>query len=141
MNKIIERLYVGDTADALNKADDLYDYGITAVMNATPQTDNISGDSRFHYIRLDQQDGQPIPREKIEMFLGWMIRGVREQRITLIHCAAGISRAATFAITWLMYCGFGWDEAEEIIRVKRPQINPNPLLKQSILEFFNRRDA
>ena len=51
MNKIIERLYVGDTADALNKADDLYDYGITAVMNATPQTDNISGDSRFHYIR------------------------------------------------------------------------------------------
>jgi len=137
----MERLYVGDAADALNKADELLAVGITAVMNATPQTDNIHSDPRFHYIRLDQADGHPIPVEKIDVFLGWMKLGNLHHRTTLIHCAAGVSRAATFAIIWLIHCGFSWDEAENLIRLRRSQINPNLVLKQSVLEFFAARKA
>ncbi len=135
MDQVTERIWIGDQADAQNRGAVLA-AGIRAVVNATRQTDNLTGDPAFAYLRLDHDDGVPWPAEKLRGFLAFMERVTAERRAVLIHCGAGISRASSLFIAWLLRCGFGWEEAEELARARRPQINPNPALKESILAYF-----
>lgn len=136
MNQIIDKIYIGDAADAQNREVLAI---VEAVVNATSQSDNLSG-SGIPYLRLDHDDGVPWPAEKLTAFLAFMISTVPTQKV-LIHCAAGVSRAPSLVITWLMRAGFSWEEAEALVRAKRPQIAPNPALKDSILEFLGGRDG
>jgi protein-tyrosine phosphatase len=128
---------MSDQADA-KKMDLLDANGITAVVNLTPYTDDFPKEfkDRIAYLRLNQEDGQPILAETLKTFLGFMNVELARGRTVLIHCAAGVSRTSAFAIAWFIHCGFGWDEAENMTRIARQQIAPNPVLKESILEFF-----
>ena len=146
MNRISERLFIGDANDGRDP-EALVAAGIGSVLNATEVSDGWSqgtgwsqeaGDG-LTYIRLNQPDGQPIPHEilrQAERFL--MHEVVVLRRPLLIHCAAGISRASTFSIFWLMLAGFGWDEAEALVRAARPIIAPNAALKASVLAYLGR---
>lgn len=136
ISQITNRIFIGDANDGKDISM-LKSLGINCVMNATLETDNLSGNPEFKYIRLDQNDGVPIPKETLDKFMTWMREiMVNEKNKVLIHCGAGVSRAPSFTITWLITTGFGWDEAEALVRAKRDIINPNPILKQSIMEYF-----
>lgn len=138
IDQIIDRIFIGDANDGRDLGT-LKSLGINAVMNATMETDNLSGNPDFEYIRLNQNDGEVISSSTIYLFLNWMREIMRKPKTkVLIHCGAGVSRASSFTIVWLMYCGFGWDEAEELVRAKRSIIAPNPVLKQSILEYYEK---
>lgn len=142
MNQVLNELWIGDQDDANNVAL-LRDHGIRAVANLTPYPDFFveSGGTvahEFAYLQLDLQDGEEAPQEKIATFLKWVIGMRFDRRPVLIHCGAGISRASSFTICWLMFCGFSWDQAEELVKIARPIIMPHYLLKKSILEFFGK---
>ena len=48
------------------------------------------------------------------------------QGITLIHCQAGISRACTFTIAFMMhYRNWLMDQAYEFVKIRRPFVSPN----------------
>ena len=50
----------------------------------------------------------------------------RDGKRVLVHCMAGVSRSATSVVWYLVrYQGYGWDEAVELLRRSRPQVNPN----------------
>ena len=136
MNRIAERLFIGDANDGAD-ADALRGSGITAVLNATNESDRLGG--RFAYLRLGQDDGAPIPPERLDRFARWMRERMETGETVLIHCGAGVSRAATFAITWLMLAGLSWDEAEALVLAARPQIAPNAALKLSVQGWFAER--
>lgn len=134
MDKILDRLYIGDGADGRN-AEALRSTGITSVMNAQLETDSLGG--AFTYLRLNQPDCEPIPRVLIDSFLTWMRREMSIPGVkVLVHCGAGVSRASAFTIAYLMSFGFSWDEAEVFVRSKRPQISPHPALKNSVIDYF-----
>jgi protein-tyrosine phosphatase len=135
MERVTDRIWIGNAAAATRE--NLKAMGVTAVVNATKETDQLHGDPQIAYVRLDHDDGVPWPPVKLRTFILFMedqlmVRG----KTVLIHCGAGVSRASSLVIAWLMYCGFGWDEAEDLVRSKRPVIMPNPELKKSTLEFF-----
>lgn len=137
LSRLSEYLYLGDQNDATTPGR-LESVGIGAVCNLTELTDGLAPHWRDQdrYIRLNQADGYPISHAVITEFLAWMISQRTSSRRVLIHCAAGVSRTSAFAILWLMFCGFSWDEAEAMVKAARPIISPNPVLKESILAYF-----
>jgi predicted protein tyrosine phosphatase len=136
MSRLSEYIYLGDANDVqtLVRLDGAAD--ITAICNLTDTTDNLPAEWKDRYLRLNQGDGMPISKATIFNFLDFMIAQREANRTILIHCAAGVSRTSAFAILWLMFCGFSWDEAEAMVQAARPIISPNPVLKESILAFF-----
>jgi protein-tyrosine phosphatase len=136
MNRLCDLIYLSDANEARD-IDLLHKHGIQAVCNLTPETDNLNRDE-FVVLRLDQQDGQPIPEHVIGRFLEWMHERMVASQRTLIHCAAGVSRTGAFAVAWLMACGFDWAEAEQEVNRKR-LIQPHQALKDSVLAYFRGR--
>jgi hypothetical protein len=98
--------------------------GTAAVLNLSYTEDLYK--AAFHQTS-SIPDGQPVPS------LDWLkeqIRFIEEQqdanRITYIHCDAGVSRSATVTTAWLMYKNH-WtrDQALAFLKQKRPSIQPN----------------
>jgi len=139
MDKVLDRLWIGDAADGRN-TQLITANGITAVFNATQETDGWSEEfkTKVAYIRLDQPDGVPIPFDRLDIFTTFMDKVYDlEQKTVLVHCGAGVSRASTFTIlTLMLYHTKTWDEGEEIVRAVRPMISPNPILKTSVMDWW-----
>jgi len=136
MNQVFSNLWIGDANDGRD-ANALRSHNIKIVVNETNETDSLGG--QFEYVRLNQQDGQPILKSTLLLFLTSLcgMRMAHPEGGILIHCGAGVSRASSFTIAWLMFCGMSWQAAEFAIRCVRPQIQPHPELKKSVLEFFS----
>lgn len=143
MNQINPWLWIGDANDGRN-VQAIKDAGITAVFNATQETDGLTAADKAEigYLRLDQQDGMPIPFEKLDLFAAWLAVQGQHGRHVLIHCGAGISRAATFATVALMLVSaMSWDDCLAHVQRARPQVGPAPALKRSVLAWYAERDG
>jgi protein-tyrosine phosphatase len=54
------------------------------------------------------------------------MRMKKQNRKVLVHCAAGVSRSASFVIAYIMKSRkIGFDEAYTFVKSKRPIITPN----------------
>lgn len=142
MEQVLKRLWIGDAPDG-REVPTLQAYGITAVFNATPETDNWPDwfKTQTPYLRLNQNDGESIPLDRLDTFVDFFT-GVYEfeKRTVLVHCGAGVSRASAFTIFALMlFHNLEWDDAEALVRRARPQISPHSALKQSILGWMAMR--
>lgn len=137
LSRLSEYLYLGDQNDVATPGR-LESVGIGAVCNLTEVTDELAQEwkDEDRYLRLNQGDGMPISVATITEFLAWMITQRTSNRKVLLHCAAGVSRTSAFAILWLIFSGFSWDEAEAMVKAARPIISPNPVLKECILAYF-----
>jgi atypical dual specificity phosphatase len=138
VNQVRPWLWIGDQDDGVHLGP-LLRTGITAVFNATTISDNWPADARerIAYLRIDQDDGQPIPEEKLARFFDFLRAARDEGRVLLVHCGAGVSRAAAFCIAALMAVeALDWDLAEAEVRRARPIIGPAAPLKQSVLAYF-----
>ena len=132
MNRITERIYIGDWADWVNLRND-NPQGITAVLDCTGRDDG----NEFYTLDkcfLNQADRAETDKGTVGMAIGFLADEIRLGKKVLIHCEEGVSRSAIFTILWLMYNGFGWDEAESLVRNARPIIAPNPILKESAVK-------
>lgn len=140
MNKVLDRLWIGDANDGRN-IEELKANGITAAFNATHETDGWPEDFKAvtPYLRLNQDDGAFISADKLDSFKAFMDEMYdRKKHTVLIHCAAGVSRASTFTIlTLMLYHGMTWDEGETLVKSVRPIISPHPELKRSVLIWLH----
>lgn len=154
MNQVTKRLWIGDFADAADYAT-LKKHNIEAVVNLTNSDYTWPVDPTIkHVLKLGQDDGEPIPMAKIQLYLDQMVKYQNENLNVLVHCGAGISRAPSFIIAWFLYphaaeflktkdlllrrlqVGELWNEYEDQLRKIRPIINPHFLLKTSIIQYF-----
>jgi histidinol-phosphate aminotransferase len=128
MDYIFSRLALGNVRDA----------------QADPPVDAILNISEFHYPTtriyryLYFPDGvyiQPVG------LIGECTQFIHEQlrlgRRVLIHCAEGISRSCVIGAAYLYECGMSLDEAIELIRSKRPIVDPAPLLLRALREYYH----
>lgn len=84
------------------------------------------------------KDGEPFPTRAIEAGAQFIHENIsQKKRKVLVNCAAGVSRAPSMVICYMhQFCGWGVDEAIQFLRTKRPVVNPNPVILQSIKEYF-----
>lgn len=154
MDQVNKFLWIGNWADAMDYTT-MKTLGIEAVVNLTNQDYTWPIDPTIKYVlKLGQDDGESIPMEKISLYLTQMLKYQNENLKVLVHCGAGISRAASFVIAWLLYphtteflrtgdlllrrlqVGELWNHYEDQLRKIRPIISPHSLLKNSIIQYF-----
>jgi len=148
MDQITEHLFLGSMEDAAN-LDLLRQHRIDSVASVAKEAvldlpwrkiGGLRDEAPKYDLYLAQEDSVPIPQEFIEKYLTWMKQQILyHRRRVLVHCGAGISRAPSFTIGYLMFCGFSWDDAEAWVQVKRAnvRIQPHGDLKKSFLKYFN----
>ncbi len=127
MDFILSRLALGSVRDA----------------QADPPVDAILNLSEFHYPsdriyrNLYFPDGLYIqPLSLIGECTAFIREQLRQGRRVLVHCAEGISRSCVIGTAYLYECGMSLDEAVELIRVRRPIVNPAPQLLRALRDYY-----
>lgn len=133
ITEVWPRVYISNLQAALSY-DILSTLGITHVVTAVVGVDMEFQDSiEYLYIPLMDNVWQDISSEfkKSNAF----IREALEDPLSrvLIHCMVGASRSATLAAAWIMEdAGYSSDKAIEIMRSRRPIINPNAYFREQL---------
>nr|CDJ86312.1 Dual specificity phosphatase domain containing protein [Haemonchus contortus]CDJ86369.1 Dual specificity phosphatase domain containing protein [Haemonchus contortus] len=118
-------VYLG-SQDVANELTVLLSEGITHIANVATGVPNHFP-TKFVYLRLDVLD---LPWTEIVQDFPtvheFMKNCVDNGGKVLVHCNAGISRAATFVISYLMvYHGMTFECALETVKKVRPKVRPN----------------
>jgi protein-tyrosine phosphatase len=131
MDRILDRIYVGCYSSATN-LDFRNPDGITHVLNCT--RDPHPGLAKFQVRQINVDDGCEIPSELVMFAIKSIGEAVHSGGKILVHCHAGVSRSPGIVAAYLVYHGFSWDEAIEMIRWVRPYVMLHPNIKRSILQ-------
>jgi len=134
MDRILDRVWIGDWHDGASTQIRKQCY-INAVLNLAKELPIITWETEI-YKKVDIVDGTPIPKEILKECLDFIHEHVRKKERILIHCAAGVSRSVAILMAYMYECGWNLDEALLYIRSKRPVANPNPILLESIMEYY-----
>lgn len=90
----------------------------TLIVNATVEVDY---DFDFIRVPLRDQEGEKIDPRILDVIRDEIMRGGK----VLVHCYAGVSRAPTIVILYLMkYHGYNRRQAIRYVKKKRSIINP-----------------
>ncbi|XP_060896320.1 dual specificity protein phosphatase 19-like [Labrus mixtus] len=113
--------------DAAQDFDTLQRHKVSHVLNVAYGVNNLFPD-QFVYKTLEILD---LPDTDITTYLGEcssFIDQAREQDgVVLVHCNAGVSRASSIVIGYLMLReGLKFDDAYGQVKLARPSIRPNP---------------
>ncbi|XP_053131607.1 dual specificity protein phosphatase 14 [Hemicordylus capensis] len=100
--------------------------GITCIVNATVELPDYNF-PEFEYVRVPVADMPSAPISLYFDSVARKIQSVAQKRgVTLVHCAAGVSRSATLCIAYLMrYQNVSLCEAYRWVKSRRPVIHPN----------------
>lgn len=122
---ITKHLYIGSqdcTADDVLKS-----YNIKRVLSLGIEVEVSVRQKFVECLDLPETDIKPMLLES----LPYIRAGVELVENVLVHCNAGVSRAATVGIAYLMqYQGMGFDAAYSYVKEKRPAIQPNDGFKK-----------
>ncbi|XP_042298322.1 dual specificity protein phosphatase 14 [Sceloporus undulatus] len=110
--------------------------GITCIINATVELPNYNF-PEFEYYKVPVAD---MPNAPISLYFDSVadkIQSVaRKHGVTLVHCAAGVSRSATLCIAYLMkYQNVSLYEAYNWVKSRRPVIHPNVGFWRQLIEY------
>ncbi|XP_044285869.1 dual specificity protein phosphatase 14 [Varanus komodoensis] len=110
--------------------------GITCIVNATIELPNYNF-PEFEYVKVPVDDRPNAPISLYFDSVADKIQSVaRKHGVTLVHCAAGVSRSATLCIAYLMkYQNVTLYEAYNWVKSRRPVINPNVGFWRQLIDY------
>ncbi|XP_039994781.1 dual specificity protein phosphatase 19-like isoform X1 [Xiphias gladius] len=122
--------------DAAHDIDTLQRYKVSHVLNVAYGVKNLLPD-QLVYKTLQILD---LPDTDITSYLGEcssFIDQAREQGgVVLVHCNAGVSRASSIVIGYLMLReGLSFDDAYGQAKLARPSVRPNPGFYQQLQSY------
>ncbi|KAK6166320.1 hypothetical protein SNE40_023045 [Patella caerulea] len=121
---VLPGLIIG-SQDVAHNAELLEKHSVTHVLNAASFVDNIFSD-KLTYKNFNIYDR---PETDITVYFDeahTFIEKGRKSGCVLVHCNAGVSRAATLVISYLMkFNKMNFQEAYDYLKEKRPAIRPN----------------
>ena len=113
----------------------LHTHSITHILNAVAQLPN-SFPALFTYHNLDILD---LPETNICDYFPEAFRFIdqaRKKGNVFVHCNAGVSRAASIVIGYLMRTeGIGYQEAYGIVKSVRASVRPNDGFRQQLMRY------
>ncbi|KAF8637468.1 hypothetical protein AX16_010796 [Volvariella volvacea WC 439] len=135
MDEIVPKLWIGDLVSALD-TETLKRNGISSVLTAMRGTVTINDTLMRHQILLDDTLDADI-LVHLPPSIQFIEKELEKGRGVLVHCQAGVSRSATIVAAYLMYSrDISADEALEIIREKRPIVEPNENFLHQLEVFY-----
>jgi protein-tyrosine phosphatase len=134
MTKIWERLFVGSREDAeyLFRSNP---HGITSVVTLC-EDEVIRRAPGVNYVHIPIMDGMRISIGQFDAIIDAIAENIRWGTV-LIRCVSGYSRAPIMTAAWMHVVGYKSIDAAlaETARL-RPEINPSPVLLESVKEHL-----
>lgn len=134
---IDQGIYLGNE-DAATSLDILKERNITAICAcgsylSTP----FDKDPQFTYKIYLIQD---FPKQEIKQHFGdhydWMTQMRQQNRNILVHCAAGVSRSASFLVAYFMkHKKMPFGEALSFVKSRRSCVHPNSGFRKQLIEY------
>ena len=128
MNRVLDRLWVGDSRD-LDGSVPLRALGFSAVVDLRDGAASYRGVESF---QLANRDGDPWDAAEVESALAYVAEKIRHGKV-LVACAAGKSRSASMVVGYLVRCGWSAAEAYEHLRSARPEVAPVEKMLSAVL--------
>ncbi|XP_050345223.1 dual specificity protein phosphatase 19 [Nymphalis io] len=128
---IVDYLYIGSQDCAVKCV--LDKYNIKHVLSLGIDVDISFINHKFvHILDLPETD----VRSSLVDCLPFLRNAVESKQNALIHCNAGVSRTSMVAIAYLMqYNFFDYEMAYNLVKGKRPAIQPNAGFKKQLLSM------
>jgi len=110
--------------------------GITAVVNMRVEFDDReAGIAPPRYLHLPTVDDEPPTLDQLQQGVAFMREEIARGGGVYVHCGAGVGRAATMAVAYLVSTGLTPDEAWAQVRRVRPFIRPKAVQIAQIDRF------
>ena len=143
-NEIIDNIFVGNYAFALNKQL-LLQNKITYILNCAVGLKNFyQNEGQFKYLHIPLYDSKTQDLGNyIEKFNNFIEEGSMNNNKILIHCGEGVSRSVAVCLMYLITKkGMTYSEARESFNKKRAGCCPNygfmTQLKQKSLQLYHK---
>lgn len=129
---IIDHLYIG--SQDCTASDVLESYDIKSVLSLGIDVEIGNVDHKYMLcLDLPETDIRQILSE----CLPFVHKAVEGRENILVHCNAGVSRTATLAIAYLMhYRNMTFEDAYNLVKEKRPAIQPNSGFKTQLMKLI-----
>ena len=134
MDKILDRIWIGDWHDGAN-LQARKETVINVVLNVAKELDDPTWEGEV-YLKVSLDDCEPLPPEKLKQCVDFVMEHLRKKHRILVHCAAGASRSVAIVMCVMYESGWDLDDALNFIRTKRAIANPNPVILNSIMEYY-----
>ena len=133
MSIIVDNLYVTDFIGAGNICV-LYDKKIQHIISLTKKPIFIAKKIKYTHVIIDDDDSNNFIEKTFDTAI--MANILLEQNVkVLVHCNKGLSRSVCFIILMLMCQGMTFNDAFNIVRERKINIDPNPNFVKQLLQF------
>jgi protein-tyrosine phosphatase len=123
-SEVMPGLLVG-SAPAASQCAELCRRGVTVVVDMRAEVPNEGHWPSGVVVRRSPVVDHHAPdAEELADLARWVVDAIRRGEIVLIHCHAGMGRAATTALAVLMELGYSLPDAYNTLRESRPIIAP-----------------
>ncbi len=113
-------------------------HGISAIVGL--QAERLDEESKIHsagmeYLRVPIKDGHAPELSQIQTMVIWINKQTENGRKVYMHCAAGVGRAPTMAMAFLVSTGLTTDQAFTEIKQKHHDTGPGPRQLEAVREY------
>ena len=123
IDQITETIYLGNVEAIIKEKEKLKKLGIKKILSVMPNFGTLFDSYEFKQKIIEVDDDY---RANIIQYFKDCILFIEGNDKIFIHCAAGMSRAPTIVIAYLIWKKkISLDEAIRLVREKRPVISPN----------------
>ncbi len=132
---VTPELAIGSDIRAL---DFLKSQGVGAIIGL--QAERSDDEEKLHgadvdYLHIPIKDGHAPEPSQIQSMIDWINAERGTGRKVYMHCAAGVGRAPTMAIAYLVSTGFTTDQAIVEIKEKHNDTDPSPKQIDSVRRY------
>lgn len=113
-------------------------HGISAIIGLQAERSDEESKLRnagMEYLRLPIKDGHAPELSQIQSMVSWINQQAKNGKKVYMHCAAGVGRAPTMAMAYLVSTGLTADQAFAEIKLKHPDTGPGPRQLEAVREY------
>jgi len=113
--------------------------GINSEINLSSEKKEIPPDGIDSYSWIPVVDGYAPNQSQLDIGTSIINEAVKENKKIYIHCKNGHGRSPTLIVAYYMLFGkMNLEEAESLIKKKRPEIHIEDTQRQELRKFFKR---
>ncbi len=119
--------------------DYLKSQGINALIGLQaehPDDETRLKQEKIDYLYIPIKDGHPPEVQQIQQMVDWINKETTAGHKVYMHCAAGVGRATTMGIAYLVSTGLTVDEAYEAVKSKHHETDPSPRQLDAVRSYL-----